>query len=132
MLPQYSQKAFWIYKFSSEHVSVWCQKKHLHCTISWLPRTTFLKNFKSKYLSISVYLVRKFLFQRRKILPGGKWVGARLNNFFKAAHCFGLVKCIRFFISIEIFGNSTLFQHFDTSIYSIKTLRFSRQFGRQG
>ena len=26
-----------------------------------------------------------------------------------------------FFILIEIFGNSTIFQHFDTSIYSIKT-----------
>ena len=48
------------------------RKKHLHCTISWRPRTTFLKHFESKNLSISVYLSKKFLFQRRiKILSGG-------------------------------------------------------------
>ena len=35
MLAQHSQKPFWLYKFSSKHVSVWCQKKKLHCTISW-------------------------------------------------------------------------------------------------
>ena len=27
MLLQHSQKPFWLYKFSSKHVSVWCQKK---------------------------------------------------------------------------------------------------------
>ena len=72
MLPQHSQKPFWLYKFSSKHVSVWCQKKHFGCTISWHQRTTFLKHFKSKCLCISVYLRRKFLFQRgSKILPDG-------------------------------------------------------------
>ena len=35
------------------------RKKHLHCTLSWLPRTTFLKNFESKWLYISVYLCFK-------------------------------------------------------------------------
>ena len=34
MLPKHNQKTFSVYKFSSKHVSVWCQKKHLHCTIS--------------------------------------------------------------------------------------------------
>ena len=29
---QQSQKPFSLYKFSSKHVSRWCQKKHLHCT----------------------------------------------------------------------------------------------------
>ena len=72
MLPKHSQKAFSVYKFSSKYVSVWCQENHLHCTISWRPRTTFLKHFESKYLYISVYLSKKFLFQRRiKILSGG-------------------------------------------------------------
>ena len=33
MLPQHSQKPFSLYRNSSKHVSVWCQKKHLHCTI---------------------------------------------------------------------------------------------------
>ena len=34
MLPQHSQSSFWLYEFSSKHFFVWCQKKHLHCTIS--------------------------------------------------------------------------------------------------
>ena len=42
--------------------------------------------------------VRKFLFQRRsKILFGGSWVTGRLNNFLKAAHSLGLVKCFTIF-----------------------------------
>ena len=52
MLSQHSQKPFWLYKFSSKHVSVWCQKKHLHCIISWRPRTAFLKHFDSKFSHI--------------------------------------------------------------------------------
>ena len=58
MLPQHSQKPFWLYKFSCKHVSVWCQKKCLHCIISWRLRTVaFLKHFESKYLYISIYLL---------------------------------------------------------------------------
>ena len=34
MLPKHYQKSFSLYKFFRKHVSVWCQKKHLHCTIS--------------------------------------------------------------------------------------------------
>ena len=42
--------------------------------------------------------VRKCLFQRRsKILYGWGWVGGRLNNFLKAAHCLCLVKCFTIF-----------------------------------
>ena len=37
ILLKHSQKNF------DKHVSVSCQKKHLHCTISWHPRFTFLK-----------------------------------------------------------------------------------------
>ena len=33
MLSQHNQKPFSLYKFSSHHFSVWCQKKHLHCFI---------------------------------------------------------------------------------------------------
>ena len=50
MLQQHSQKPFSLYKFSSKHISVWCQKKHLQkwcSTISWRPRTAFLKHFDS-------------------------------------------------------------------------------------
>ena len=59
MLPQYSQKRFWLYIFSSKPVSVWYQKKNLQWVISWRPRTAFLKHFESKCLYISVYLCKK-------------------------------------------------------------------------
>ena len=59
MLPKHCQKSFSLYKCFRKHVSVWCQKKHLHCTISWHPRTAFLKHFESKCLYISVYLIKK-------------------------------------------------------------------------
>ena len=34
------------------------RKKYLHCTISWSPRTAFLKYFESKCLYIYVYLCK--------------------------------------------------------------------------
>ena len=55
MLPKHWQKPFLLYKLFSKHVSVWCQKKHLHCTNSWHPRTAFLKHFESKSLYIPVH-----------------------------------------------------------------------------
>ena len=58
-LPQHSQRTFWLYNFSSNHVSIWCQKKILWCTISWRPRTAFLKHFKRKCLYVSKYLLEK-------------------------------------------------------------------------
>ena len=65
MLPELSQKPIWLYKFSSKLVSVWCQKKYLHCTISWRPRTAFFKHFESKCLLFLYISIRRFLFQRR-------------------------------------------------------------------
>ena len=59
MVPKYCQKSSSLYKFFRKHVSAWCQEKHLHCTISWHPRTVFLKQFESKCLCISVYLIKK-------------------------------------------------------------------------
>ena len=35
-----------------------------------------------------------------------------LNNFLLAARCLGLKKCFEIIILIEIFGNSTILQHF--------------------
>ena len=62
------------YKFYSKHVSVWCHKRYLHCSISWRPRTAFLKYFESKCLYISLYLLKKTLFQRRsKVLSSRGW-----------------------------------------------------------
>ena len=60
MFLKHRQEAFSDYKFSRNHVTVWCQKKHLHCPIFWHPRTTFLKHFESKCLYIcSVYLPKE-------------------------------------------------------------------------
>ena len=57
--PQRSQKTFWLYKFSTKHVSVWCQKQYLHCTIFWCPRPAVLKHLEGKCLYISTYLFTK-------------------------------------------------------------------------
>ena len=105
MFPQYSQKLFWFKIFSRKHASVWYQKKHLHCTISWRPRTAFFKLFERKYLYISVY--RKiYLFCSRDVVKfylvvvvvrpeggGGEGAGVTQNDFLKVVHCLGLVKC---------------------------------------
>ena len=72
MLSQYSQKNFWIYKFSGKHVCLWCQKKYLHYSISWRPGTAFLKQFEIEWLYISLYLRKKtFLQTRSKVLLVG-------------------------------------------------------------
>ena len=54
-----SQKPFSFDNFSSNIFSVWCQKKHLYCIISWRPPTAFLKYLESKCLYISVHLCKK-------------------------------------------------------------------------
>ena len=46
MLLQHSQK----------NISGWCQKKHLYCTISRRPRTTFSEHLETKCLYIPVNL----------------------------------------------------------------------------
>ena len=57
MFPKHNQKPFSLYKFSSKHVSVWCQKKNLQ----WIkhPRTAFFKYFESKCMYISVNLFKE-------------------------------------------------------------------------
>ena len=57
MLPQHIQKPF--QQIFQQTYSAWRQKKHLHCTISWRPRTAFYKHFESKCSCISKYLRRK-------------------------------------------------------------------------
>ena len=64
----------WLWKFSSKHVSVWCQKKHLHCNISWRPRTVFLKLFDSKYLCISAFLRKKMFIPKMRSESGKDWI----------------------------------------------------------
>ena len=61
MLPQHSQKAVSLYKFFGKLFFFWSQKKHSHCTLSWLPRTAFLNYFENNCLYSSVYLRNKIL-----------------------------------------------------------------------
>ena len=48
--------------------------------------------------------------------------------FLRSLVVWALQNVLQSIILIEILENSTIFQHFDTFIYSIKTLKFSRQF----
>ena len=69
--PQRSQKTFWLYKFSYKHVSVWCQKKYFHCTISWRPWAQSWSTLKANVCIFLFISLRKFLFQKRsKVLSG--------------------------------------------------------------
>ena len=66
ILPKHSQKPFWLHKCSCKHV-------YLDYTISWRPRTVFLKYFESKSLYISNLLKKKNCFRDvvRVYLVGG-------------------------------------------------------------
>ena len=72
MLPRHCQKPFSIYKFLTKNVSVWCQKKHLHCTFLD-PQVLYSWNTLKANVCIFLYIsLRKVLFQRRsKIWSGG-------------------------------------------------------------
>ena len=130
ILPQHSQKPFWLYKYPSKHVSV-CVRKNIWTALFLDAKELYCWSTLKVNVCIFLHIsVRKFLFQRRRmILSDGGWAAdwGRLNSFPKKARCLGLIKCL-----IETFWNSSIFQHFDTFIYSIKTLKFSRQFGFQG
>ena len=107
ILPQHSQKPYFTY-FPANMFLVSVRKKHLHCTISRRPSTVISKHLECKCLYIPINLCR---------------------NIF-VPDMFG--PCKIFFILIKIFWNLTIFQHCDTSINSIETLQFSRQFRLRG
>ena len=97
MFLQHSQKAFWLYKFSSNHVSG--VRKSI-CIAPFLgtrelhSRSTLSEN---DFIFLYISLI-KFLFQRRsKVLSSRGWDGRRLNNFLKATRCLALTKCFTFF-----------------------------------
>ena len=95
-------------------------------------RTTFLNHFESKCLYISVYLFKKFLFQRRIKIVLVVWrVGEAEIIFLRRLAVWVLQNVLQFFILIYFFLNSTIFQHDNTFINSFETLIFSRQFGLQ-
>ena len=125
MLLQHSKKSSWIYqKNFSKHVSVWCQRKHLHSTVSWRLKLHSWSTLKANvlfFLNISVRKdVVKFYLMGVGGLGGGWIISLRWLVLWASYN----VLC--FFILILIFVNATIFPHFDTSIYSTKTLKFSR------
>ena len=63
---------------------------------------------------------------------GGCGMGWDWINFLRWFAVWALQNVLQCFILIEIFENSTIFSISVTSIYSIKTLKFSRQFGLWG
>ena len=54
--------------------------------------------------------------------PQLTWLNS-VNNFLKVARFLSLKNVLQFSILTAIFGNSTVFQHFDTSIYSTEILQ---------
>ena len=114
MLSKHSQKAFWAYKVSSKHISVWCQRMYLHCTIFWRPSTTLLKHFKSKCLYISVYLSFCFKDEARFYLvvrgAGGGWIISlrRLIKCFTIFHFNWNFSKFIYFFSISILSSIVL------------------------
>ena len=66
------------------------------CTAPFLD-TQELHSWNTLRANVCIFLyisLRKFLFQRHsKVLPGGRWDGERLSNFFKVTRCLGLAKC---------------------------------------
>ena len=122
-----SQKPFSLYNFS-EHVSVWCQKKHLQklCnTFSWRPRTAFLKHFERKYIldiqiykyiCILLYISSKkssFQWSCKSLSCGeGGWMAGGWIIFLKADRSLGLVKCYTIFHFNWNFWKFNYFLHF--------------------
>ena len=92
-----SQKPFWLYKFSGKNVSMLCQKKYLPYTISWRPRTAFLKHVVSKCCFRDIVGFYR-------VGLGKDWI-----IFLRRLAVWALQNVLQFFILIEIFENSTSF-----------------------
>ena len=63
MLPQRNQKPFWLYKFSSKKVSVWCQQKNI-CNASFLDAQE-LHSWRTLKADVCIFLnisLRKLIF----------------------------------------------------------------------
>ena len=132
-LSQHSQKPFWLYKFSSRHVCFVSEKIFaLHpfltpnnCILEALWKQMFVYFYISTYENVSFRDLVRFHLMGNEL--GGKWITSLRQLTFYASQ-----NVLQYFILIEIFKNSAILQHLDTCIYSIKTLKFSRQVGLQG
>ena len=103
MLPQHSQKSFWLYKFSSKNISVWSQKNICGAPFLDARELHSWSNLKANVCIFLYISVRKSLFQRRSEIclmgegAGELGVWGRLNNFIKGAPCLGLATCFTIF-----------------------------------
>ena len=118
ILLKHCGKSFSLYKFFRKHVSVWCQKKHLHCTMSWHPRTAFLKHLYScialAFLYIFGYLIKNIFVPKTLWdfiwLAGGWW---EVEWFPYGCLLFGSCGLIfQFFILNETFWKFNYFSAF--------------------
>ena len=109
--PETKPKTFSLYKFSSKHL-VGVRKN-----ISTVPFLVAQEQYSQSTLNANICIFLH-IFLRNLFF-----------NFLKAARCLGLTKSFTIFHFNWKFWK---FQHFDTSIYSIKMWNFSRQFRLQG
>ena len=133
ILPQNSQQPLWLYKFPA-NMFLFGVRKNIYTAPFSDAQELHSENTLKANVCVFLYIsVRKLLFQRRrKILSGGARIGGRLNNFLKAAHYLGLIKYLTIFHFNWNFWKFNFFQHFDTSFYRIKTLKFFGQFWLEG
>ena len=126
MPPRHSQKPFSFYKFPT---------KHLVDVIKNIDTAPFLDaqelpSRSTLKVNVCIFLyiyLRKFLFQRRSKLLAGFFFICCITSLRQLTF-WALQNVLEFFSLIEIFRNLTICQHFDTSIYSIKTRKFSKKF----
>ena len=107
MLPKHSLKPFWLYKFSSKNVSVWCQKNI--CTTPFLnaQELHFWGTLKANVCIFLYISLKKICFRDvvRFYLVGGGMGGDWINHLRRFA-VWALEDILQYF---TIFENSTIF-----------------------
>ena len=100
------------------------RKKHLHSIVSWRPKLHSWSTLKANVRLFLYISVRKDVV--RFYLMGGGLGGSSIISLRRLVFWASL-NVLQLFILIEIFVNSTI-QHFDTFIYSLKTMKFLQTF----
>ena len=113
MLPQHSQKPFWVYKFSEVTTFTYfllrCQKQQQQqqtkltkniCIVPFSKAKNCIPVFIFLYIFMSVYLRETYHLCPRDVARFYLVrMGCGLNNLFKASGCLGLVKWFTLFLS---------------------------------
>ena len=95
MLAQHCQRYFWLYKFSSKHVSIWCLfgVREDICTAAFDAQELHSWSTLKANVCILLYIsVRNVLLVRFYLVGSGIGEEVGLNSFLKAALYSGLVK----------------------------------------